>query len=449
MNPESIYFFLMLGSFVALAAIKVPISVSLMFSALVGALASGHFFPVRHLVEGGFGYFDAILVIATAMIFMESIRFSGLLEDMARRLTRTFHRRPLFLLMVMTFFIMIAGMITGSSSAAVLTTGAIAFPVLTDLGFRKPRAGALIAMASIFGMIAPPINIPAMIIGQGVDMPYIGFTAPLLLLTFPLAIATALLLGFRVVKPVDVSKLPSLPPWKKAWVMYVPLLLLVVGMVLENSRFSLSLGLPLIFLACAIVASFSGKKSSFWKVSLRALKESIGILSILVGVGMFIQVMTLNGTRGLIVSFLNDLPSGLALLGIAVGVPLFGAVSSYGAASVLGVPFLLAFLGQNDIMVCSALALLAGLGDMVPPTALAGIFAAHVVGEKNYFTVWWRSMPSFFLTMVFATLALVFSRGFGDVAGSPLFLPLFLGALVVLGLLLIWVDGVRQRRWAK
>jgi hypothetical protein len=72
---------------------------------------------------------------------------------------------------------------------------------------------------------------------------------------------------------------------------------------------------------------------------------------------------------------------------MATSIPLFGAVSAFGAASVLGVPFLLALLGQNEIMVGSALSLLAGLGDLMPPTALAGIFAAQVVGEENYFRV--------------------------------------------------------------
>ena len=50
-------------------------------------------------------------------------------------------------------------------------------------------------------------------------------------------------------------------------------------------------------------------------------------------------------------------------------------------------PFLLAFLGQNEIIVGSALSLVCGLGDLMPPTALAGIFAAQVIKEKNYFKV--------------------------------------------------------------
>lgn len=439
----------MVGSFVLFAALKFPISVSLMLSALLGSLFSGNFLAIRHLVEGGFGYIDAILVIATAMIFMETIKMSGLLEDLAYRLAKSLKKRPVFLLMVMTFFIMSAGMITGSSSAAVLTTGAIAFPVLEKLGLNKKKSGALIAMASIFGMIAPPVNIPAMIIGQGVDMPYIGFNNPLLLLTFPLAIVTALILGAKDVKPIEFLEekntvIKNTPAG--TFVLYSPLLILVILMAIENTSFSLSLGLPMIFMICALIACFTGKKPNFFKSSYKALKESVNILSILIGVGMFIQIMTLNGTRGFIVDFLNSLPSNVLMIGIAIGVPLFGAVSSYGAASVLGVPFLLAFLGNNDIVVCASLSLLAGLGDMVPPTALAGIFAAHVVGEKNYFKVWFRALPSFFITMIYASLTLYFSKQIGYTVNSHLFLPVFFGVLVLFGALMLVIDRFRFRR---
>jgi hypothetical protein len=110
-------------------------------------------------------------------------------------------------------------------------------------------------------------------------------------------------------------------------------------------------------------------------------------MGILVGVGMFIQIMTLVGIRGELVGTTLGLPSVMKYVGVSVSMPLFGAVSAYGSASVLGVPFLLSFLGRNEIVVGSALSLLAGLGDLMPPTALAGMFAAQVVGEPNYFRV--------------------------------------------------------------
>jgi TRAP-type C4-dicarboxylate transport system permease large subunit len=85
-------------------------------------------------------------------------------------------------------------------------------------------------------------------------------------------------------------------------------------------------------------------------------------------------------------SFLS-LPPVLLYLGISISMPLFGAVSAYGSASILGVPFILALINKNAIITSAALSAIAGLGDLMPPTALAGIFAAQVVGEKNYFKV--------------------------------------------------------------
>ena len=49
---------------------KIPAGVSLMLAAVVGAFLGGEGLPIRHLVEGGFGFLEAILIIATAMIFM-------------------------------------------------------------------------------------------------------------------------------------------------------------------------------------------------------------------------------------------------------------------------------------------------------------------------------------------------------------------------------------------
>jgi len=93
------------------------------------------------------------------------------------------------------------------------------------------------------------------------------------------------------------------------------------------------------------------------------------------------------GIRGMLVVTALGLPSLWKFVGVSVMMPLFGAVSAYGSASVLGVPFLLSFLGQDEIVVGAALSLFAGLGDLMPPTALAGMFAAQVVGETNYFRV--------------------------------------------------------------
>ena len=82
---------------------------------------------------------------------------------------------PWCLLPLLMLIIMFPGMITGSSTASVLTTGAMVVSTLGGLGLSRARAAAIIAMGGVLGMVAPPVNIPAMIIGTGIDLPYSGF----------------------------------------------------------------------------------------------------------------------------------------------------------------------------------------------------------------------------------------------------------------------------------
>jgi TRAP-type C4-dicarboxylate transport system permease large subunit len=293
------------------------------------------------------------------------------------------------------FIIMVPGMITGSSTAAVLTTGALVAPVLIKLGVPAVKTAAAIAMGAIYGMIAPPVNVPAMIIGGGIDMPYVGFALPLLVCTVPLAFFSALVLVYPHLKKgtgdenaleEELRRMEAVP---LSFRLVLPVILLAVLMTGEQFLPGIwpSLGMPVNFLLAALSALFTGRRLNFLEASREAVNDAIPVLGILMGVGMFIQIMTLVGVQGFIVVSVLALPAWLMYLGMATSIPLFGAVSAFGAASVLGVPFLLALLGQNEIMVGSALSLLAGLGDLMPPTALAGIFAAQVVGEENYFRV--------------------------------------------------------------
>ena len=65
---------------------------------------------------------------------------------------------------------------------------------------------------------------------------------------------------------------------------------------------------------------------------------------------------------------------------IAVILPLFGGISVYGGASVLGVPFALALLGRNQIVVLSALSLIGAMGSYMPPVAFTPVVTAGLLG---------------------------------------------------------------------
>jgi len=107
------------------------------------------------------------------------------------------------------------------------------------------------------------------------------------------------------------------------------------------------------------------------------------------------------------------LPKGFLLIAVATAIPAFGAVSAFGSASVLGVPFSLALLGKDHILAVSALSLVSSLGDLVPPTALAGMFAAQVLGIDNYFKVLKRCLVPALVIDAIGIFALIFANWIG------------------------------------
>ena len=417
MSQEFFIFIVMVGVFaLGTFAIKWPVSVSMLLASVAGSLAGGFGIPIRHLVEGTFGYVDTILTIATAMIFMNAFKDSGGLEALSAATIRRFHRIPGLLLVLLTFVVMFPGMITGSSSASVLTAGAVVAPMFLALGIPGVQAAALIAMAGILGMIAPPVNIPAMLIGGGIDMPYVGFEIPLLLLTVPLAVFSAFYFGYRFVKKTDIGAvvrtldMSTLDKYG-ALRLFSPAVLVILLMILDKAAPKVfNLGMPLIFIIGTIPAYFTGRKFKVLDSAKLAIEQALPVLGILVGVGMFIQIMTLTGVRGFIVVNALSVPPALLYLAIAVSIPLFGAVSAFGAASVLGIPFLLALLGKDQIITAAALSLISALGDFMPPTALSAIFAAQVVGLEGYGKTLKKLLIPSLVIIIWSIAFIVFSK---------------------------------------
>ncbi len=394
---------------------KLPVSISMVLSAIAGALVSGRGLALRHLVEGTFSYVDTILVIATAMIFMKVIQESGALDAIASVIIERFHKLPALMLCMIMLIIMFPGMITGSSTASVLSAGSIMAPVLMMMGVPALETACILAMGGILGMIAPPTNIPAMIIGAGIDIPYSGFELPLALLTFPLAFLFVLMFGYKHVKKMNYievqAKLNVESRKKYGAKIYIPLVVAIVLMILNKAVPAVpDIGMPLVFLISAVVGCFTGYKLNLAKVAKESINSVLPVMGILMGVGMFIQVMTLTGVRGLIVTSCLSLPSWARYIAMAISMPLFGAVSSFGSASVLGVPFLLSFLAKEEIIVAAALSLIASLGDMMPPTALAGIFAAQVVGLEKYTDVLKRCLLACLIIIIWGILFIVFAN---------------------------------------
>ncbi|MEG1849809.1 MAG: TRAP transporter large permease subunit, partial [Oscillospiraceae bacterium] len=308
MQIELIVFLVMLGTFLlGNFLLKLPVSLSMVAGAVAGALAAGEGIPLRHLFEGTFVYMDTILIISMAMIFMTVIEKSGALEALNAVIVTKFHKIPAVMLVLLMIIIMFPGMITGSSTAAVLSAGAIVAPILLLMGIPAPQTGAILAIGAIMGMAAPPVNIPAMLIAGGVDMPYIGFEGPLFFLTFPCAIFTVLFIGLRHCKNLDYEKIKgglNLEIGEHYGVkLYIPILVVIVLMVACRALPNVvpNLGMPLIFFIGSVVGLFTGRRINAIEIIRSAMKTTVPVLGKLMGVGMFIQIMTLTGVRGYIV----------------------------------------------------------------------------------------------------------------------------------------------------
>lgn len=414
MISEPIILIAMLAVFaLGVFMMKIPAGVSLMLAAVVGALLGGEGIPVRHLVEGGFGFLEAIMIIATAMIFMKVVEATGALGTISYTMINSLYRFPTVLMIVIVIFVMFPGMLTGLSSACILTTGALVAPGLIAMGMPALAVGSLIAMAAVFGEVAPPICIPVMLIGGGVDMPYVGFTKPLFLASFPVAIATAIYFRFRYLHAFDINEvLPKLakPVFREYGIrLFIPLAFVIGYMVLEQAipEFIPHLGVPLIFVLGAILGFGSGNRFNFFKISREAIRQALPVMAILVGVGMFMQILALTGVRGYLATSALFLPEGVKYLAALI-MPFFG--SAYASASIIGVPLVYVFIGKNELVITAALALMAAMGDLMPPPSLLCAYASQIVGVKNHFAILKNNLIPIVVTLISGLLIITFAE---------------------------------------
>ena len=133
----------------------------------------------------------------------------------------------------------------------------------------RHQAGAIIAMASVYGMIAPPVNIIVMIIGGGIDMPYIGFDLILLLITVPLAVLTTIYLGYGYARKADLEGgggRPARAGDRRGMAALHAALVVAVLMIGPKAMPQLfpDPRLPLTFVIGSILGLFVGKKFPSW-----------------------------------------------------------------------------------------------------------------------------------------------------------------------------------------
>lgn len=413
---ELLLLILMLAVFVVcLIWGKLPSGICLMIAAFVGmglgTLFNGTDFSLRFLFEGAFGYLDTILTICFSMMCIGAMRATGILDYFTTKIVKIFRKTPSLLLIILAFVVMFPAMVTGSAICSAITTGAIVLPILIKWGVPKQKASAFIVAESIIGEILPPINIPAMVICDSVDIPFSGFGMPLIAMCVPVAIFMALVLARKYVKPIDekqLGKVVNLEITKELnFASLIPLLTIIVFLLAEIvfPKYLAIFGITLVFALSTILAFIFGKKIKFYNgfddketvvgSLIDSVKNSFSVIGILMGIGMFMSVFALVGIRGYLAVNVMLIPRVVQIILSAIALPALGGISAYGSASIIGPAFVMSFYQRFDpiILVCG-FSLLAAIGDFMPPTAISTVYLAQQTDEKNYLNITKAGFPA-------------------------------------------------------
>ena len=405
-----------IGIFLVLRlALRWSLPMAFIIVAIVTAFVGDFGFPFRHLVEGGFGFINLILALFAGTFFGHMMRMSGAADAAADGIVRFCGGRPISVLAVVGLPIFVVGMFVGLSGVAVLSAGVLAVPALRRLGYDDATMAAFIALMATAGEIAPPVNVPAMILSDGVNMPWTGVTVALLTLAIPLAVATLLWFAFRAGprnSAVAMAAVHSagfgaclfgLTPFLLIFAIWLAVRLFPTIFVDPAS--------PLILVIGGLLMLPKIPRQEFRKVILSTFTGTPLLLgAVLVAVGILVQTMTLTGVRGWLIVNVMSLGSPWIYVGLLAGMPLLGgALTPMVVSDVLGVPAAFSFIAQDMIINVSSLSSLAALAEFVPPTSIAAALSCYVVGGGTVGRVFRRAWPVLLLLAAEALLMLIFA----------------------------------------
>lgn len=309
------------------------------------------------------------------------------MDLIVRWIIRAFGNKKVFFLILLMIVMLIPGALTGAGSISVLVVGGTVSAALSAMGLKKERVAAIVFIVAGLSAAAPPINVWAMMTCAGTAVPYVGFTMPLLVPILILGLFTVLFLGWKGKISNIEEALKTIPEPKglSVWSVAIPFIVLVALLSLPRIfpfDFPL-LGLPLSFALSALVAWIMNyKRVKVFRVMADTVAQLTPLIATTTVVGMFVQVMSFNGTKGLFSLWIVTAPMALLYIILPFVIPISEGLLTYGGVAVLGIPLIWMFnaRGINTVIALSGLTLLWPLGDGLPPTKLIGRLTVDTVG---------------------------------------------------------------------
>ncbi len=287
------------------------------------------------------------------------------------------------------------GMISGSPTADVVTTGAITIPMMKRLGYKPALAGAVEVAASTGGSIMPPVmGTAAFIMAEytGIEYRDIAIAALLPALLYYLGVYSQVhFMSMRMgLKGVDMSRIPTLAATlRDGWLFVVPLGVLVWALL---AGYSPSMVAIYGTVAIIVTAAFN-RRSRIGPIGiLKALGETtaraVPIIGACAAAGLVIAGISMTGLAPKFSHLVNLITEGqlfwtllvAAVLTIVLGCGM-PTPSAYILAAVLIGP-ILAALKVPAMSAHMFLLYYAVMSALTPPVAVAA-FAAATIADAN------------------------------------------------------------------
>lgn len=308
------------------------------------------------------------------------------------------------------------GMISGSSIANTVTTGALTIPAMKRIGYRPHFAAAVEATSSTGGQITPPImGAAAFIMIEFLEMPYrtilLAATVPALmhyLGIFTMVHLEAKRLGLRGLRPDEMPRFTKV--LREGWSALIPLVLLIAIIASGRTPYMAAFwGIT----ACIVVGFINPrnrltfpdlyncfKMGAKYALAVGASAATVGIIVgvvSLTGMGFKVSFMVTSAAQQLaelliplipfglvdlqgITLFLTLIFTAIACIFLGAGIP---TTATYIVLVSIAAPAL-GLLGVAPIVAHFFVFYYGVLADITPPVALAAYAGAGIAGANPF-----------------------------------------------------------------
>ena len=364
----------------------------------VVTLVAGMGIKIREIVEGPFVYLDSSMQILTGAAFCYLLYKNGTFEYLFNKIVAK-KRGGFVQMLLLVLFIGLPGMISGSALVCVATTGMMVGKFLLDKGVDKAKVVEVVSVASVLGMLLPPLSAPAMMTTiarqGGYPGSFEGFFVPLLVAALPILIVYCIMAGGRILGDVEAAEVEK----KGSAVCLIPMLVVAVLVISHNFLYTTMpfLGYPLIYTIGFILAIVLKVESANPLTSaadgMRAAAVEVAAMCAFASV---IEILTVVGTNGTVAAWesINEPNEKVFVLGLMAVVLVLG----YVLGPVMGITFagfatyVITVAVSNDGIVMLAMAMVLSLvyliclrGGIVDQTGealgVSGVSSKNVVGK--------------------------------------------------------------------